>query len=114
MKRFLKKLKNNKGETLIEALAAILIIALASSALLYSVINAADVNRKAAAKDTEYRQEVNEVEGRTHKTGSGMMTIKDSEGKVLKNISVEFYGDGTDSSSGLTGYQKASEESDGN
>lgn len=57
-----KKLKNRHGETLIEVLAGVVIVALASTIFVSLVQSAANVNRKTEQADTRFYQAMSNLE----------------------------------------------------
>ncbi|MDD4201104.1 MAG: type II secretion system protein [Eubacteriales bacterium] len=61
-KRMMSKLKSRKGETLVEALIAVLIIALASFVLLGSVMSAYKINKTVKASDVQFKAMVQAAE----------------------------------------------------
>lgn len=87
MKNLKKKLQSNKGETLVEALASVLIIAIVAAALAYAVIVAVNISKTAEAADKKFKNSVSEVAEPEDKVGSGTITIGG------KNATVDFYGD---------------------
>lgn len=62
MNNILKRLKSNAGETLVESMCAILIFTFASIIMLSMVSAAADINTKAKEADTNYYDQLVDVE----------------------------------------------------
>lgn len=87
MKTAMKKLKNRKGETLIESMIAILVFTL-SSVMLYTMATAAsDINLTAKKADKDFQAQVVGVEqGKTVKDDSGATVVSKSSGKVSVSI----------------------------
>lgn len=66
-----RKLKSQKGETLVETIAAILVVSLASAAFAAMIMSASKLNSKAAEIDQTYYAALETVEkndGATHGT----------------------------------------------
>lgn len=62
MKQIVKRLRRSRGESLIESMAAILIVTLASVAFLTMVNTSARINNQTDAAEAEYTQEVEAAE----------------------------------------------------
>lgn len=62
MMQIVKRLRRSRGESLIESMAAILIVTLASVAFLTMVNSSARINAKTAAVEAEYTQEIEVAE----------------------------------------------------
>lgn len=95
--RFFKQRQNNKGETLIETLVAIIVLTV--SAMLLAEVSASSIkiNNQAEAVDTRYRNELANVEKRESPV-VGDIQIK--SGSNTYTYEVEYYGDLV----GLTSY----------
>ena len=61
-RKFGRVLFNKKGETLVEALVAIVVIALASVVLLSSVLTATEIDKEVRVSDEKYSREVADAE----------------------------------------------------
>lgn len=70
-----KLLKDKKGETLVETLAAILIFTMASIALYSMVTTAAGINREAKADDLSYQLQMDVAERAETPAASGTVTL---------------------------------------
>ena len=57
MKRIFEKLKNNRGETLIEVLASVLVISFTMTFLMVSIVTASKANKKAKELDAAFNTE---------------------------------------------------------
>lgn len=95
-----------RGETLVETLAAILVVSLTSVFLLTSVMAAQRVNRQAGEGDEKLRLEQNTVECRENGKQS---TVEISSAKGTSRYDVIRYGEGD----ALQGYVLQSEEGAG-
>lgn len=78
---FKGKLKNKKGESLLEALFAILIIAITSSLLLMYVQSSSKINSDAKETFTVFGEEMGAAESRINK-GETTVTINGAERTV--------------------------------
>lgn len=119
MKNIMKKLRSNRGESLVEVLCAILIFTL-SSVLMYSMVMAAnDINATAKKADDEHQaqMEIAEKAEGAGVPGTVAMTVKDTAGNSITTIvNVKIYGTGVTSSGvsdGLYSYFKAEEAGGG-
>ena len=61
----IKKLKQKRGETLIETLFSMMIVVLCIGLLSSAIMAAANINRQTRELDEKYNEELNAVEGRT-------------------------------------------------
>lgn len=93
MKTAMKKLKNRKGETLMETLVAILVFTL-SSVLLYSMASTAtDINRTARQDDKQFQEQVVAVEQAKGSKTTGTVSITIGSGSTNVNVDVYRSGD---------------------
>ena len=69
------KLKNKKGESLVETLAAILIFTMASIALYSMVTTAAGVNRRVKLEDQSYQEQMDVAERAEVPAASGTIVM---------------------------------------
>ena len=84
----MNKLRNNRGETLVESLVSILIAVLAFGILATSVVTAEKINAKTRNTDVMFRYDKAtkidgknvELKGTTGKTGSGKVSLYKSNG----------------------------------
>ena len=98
MKKLLKKLRSRCGETLVEAIASILIFTFSSIILLSMITAATDINQTAKKADEAMRQELNvaEEQKNTSKTDSITVSVKVGETVQTQTISsVKFYYQGS-------------------
>ncbi len=72
---FLNKSLDKKGETLVEALIAILIIAIASVVLLSAILNASEIDKQVRVSDEKYSREVVATEAYDNKLGSSTVSV---------------------------------------
>lgn len=98
----MKKLRNNRGETLVEVMAAILISAL-SVALLFSCVTASfDMDKDAKELDKKHYEALTAAETRSGTAVDGTVIIVNSANSVKEDLTVEIYG-GT----GMYSYKRA-------
>lgn len=86
LKSIRKKAGSRKGETLIESLCSILIIALISGFFLSMAGAAVNINKKAAALEEKYRIAYNDAAAGDHNV-NGTVTINGTDVNVLFNES---------------------------
>ena len=84
-----KKLRDNRGETLVEVLASILIAALSVALLFSSIMASANIDRSARASDETYYEALSQAEGRTGDSEPLEITVKN--GGVQTVLSVVRY-----------------------
>lgn len=96
----MKKLRNNRGETLVEVLASILIASL-SVALLFSCVAASsNMDRRAKELDADHYKYLSAAEERSGTSTPAEVTVTneaitdpfDSTKKLSAGVSVEIYG----------------------
>ena len=96
-----RKWKDNRGETLIEVLASILVGTLSVALLFSAVMASVKMDRTAQKADTEFRESLNGAEeqkavvtdifkGET--VTQATVTIKNKSSGMEKTLNVEFYG----------------------
>ena len=90
MSRIKSKLSKQLGDTLIETIAAILIVALSSVILLSAAAVSVNANKKVIAQDEKFNAQVRVAESMTEASSSGSLTIK-SEG-FSKNVDIVYFG----------------------
>lgn len=73
------KLRSSRGETLVETLAAILVLALSALLLANVTVSSARLNRSARKSDTAFRQELKTAET-VPDTADGKVTVSDTTG----------------------------------
>lgn len=96
MRTFLKKLHSKKGETYVEVLISVLIIALAALLLATTLTAANRINANARKADESFYASVNSMENPTGDPADGVVTYH-IEGEFLGNegeIDVDMYEDG--------------------
>lgn len=102
-RKFGRLLFNKKGETLVEALVAIVVIALASVVLLSSVLTATEIDKEVRVSDEKYSREVADAEAYDNvleKNGTLTVNTVDSLGVstgTATEYKIDYYGsdDGT-------------------
>ena len=96
MKKLLKKLRSKCGETLVEAIASILIFTFSSIILLSMITAAADINQSAKEADAAMRQEllIAEQQDASNPSGTGTLSVKVDGQSQATNINVKFYSEG--------------------
>ncbi len=92
----MKKTRLNKGETLVESLAAVLVFTLTSIALFTMLSTANKLNKTAKETDENYRDEIAAVEKADsgHKDGTVKVILKGENGKsdiTIDSVSVDVY-----------------------
>lgn len=90
MKSIKRKLRGQRGETLVEVLASILIATLSVALLLGGVAVSVNINRQADAADEAFYENLTAAESRTGTPKSGTIAIV--EGGVSISIPVWVYG----------------------
>ena len=74
----MNKLRNNRGETLVESLVSILIAVLAFGILATSVVTAEKINAKTRNTNVMFQYDGEEANGK--KTGSGPVSLYENNG----------------------------------
>ena len=95
MNKIFKKLRSRAGESLIESLAAILVMTLASIVMYSMVTAAADINTKAKNNDLAVQQQMDVAERADQASGSGtiyMYIEVDDETKRVAEVDVDIFG----------------------
>ena len=90
MKAIKRKLRGQRGETLVEVLASILVASLSVVLLLGGVAVSVNINRQADAADNAFYENLTTVESRTGTPKSGTITI--AGGAASISIPVRVYG----------------------
>ena len=62
MKAYMKKIQSTKGLTLVEVLVAVLLISIATTALVACVTSASKINSSAMAKDQAFQENLEQVQ----------------------------------------------------
>ncbi len=94
MKKMIMRLRNTKGESLIESMAAILIFTMASIIMLTMVTASANINAEAKKADAAYQEQllIAEKAERTATPGQVGITIIDTNGNETQvSVSVDVY-----------------------
>lgn len=95
----IKKLKQKRGETLMETLFSMLIAVLCIGLLSSAVTAAANINQKTRELDEKYNDELNKVEGMSSGVATTDKTVvitfehQDGEGNFTEEVIVTVYGD---------------------
>lgn len=97
----MKKLRNNRGETLLEGLIAVMIAALSMTMLLSCVTASSHTGTGAKEMDDKFYQTLSDVEGHSGTEVDESVTIKREGVADSPTVSVTVYGDG-----GLYSYSK--------
>lgn len=97
----MKKLRNNRGETLLEGLIAVMIAALSMTMLLSCVTASSHTGTGAKEMDDKFYQTLSDVEGHSGTGVDESVTIKREGVADPPTVSVTVYGDG-----GLYSYSK--------
>ncbi len=90
----LRKLKQKKGETLVESLAAILIFTMASIVLFSLVSTAGDINGKAKEMDRQIQEQMVSVEkgDPDDLNGRGTVTMTLNGHILVNEVPIDIYG----------------------
>lgn len=95
MNKIFKKLRSRTGESLIESLAAILVVTMASVVMYSMVTAAADINTKAKENDLAIQQQMAVAERAERASGSGTIYMyieyNDEQNKVAE-VDVDIFG----------------------
>lgn len=96
MKKWRKKLKSSRGETLVELLASILIASLSVILLTAGVAVSVNINKSADETDEKFYQELSLAEKQENGTHIGDMPValqfSGNEGKKINPVKVYMYG----------------------
>lgn len=95
MNTIFKKLRSRAGESLIESLAAILVVTMASIVMYSMVTAAADINTKAKKNDQAIQQQMDVAERADVASGSGkihMYIEYNDEQKKVAEVDVDIFG----------------------
>lgn len=84
VRKLLGKIKSRRGETLLEALVAILVIVFSGLTLYFSVITSARVNKAASVADDAFRTQTGAAEQQAGVSSTGKVTITAPDGKLLE------------------------------
>ena len=88
MNKIFKKLRSRAGESLIESLAAILVVTMASVVMYSMVTAAADINTKAKNNDLAIQQQMDVAERADHASGSGTIYMYIEVGDDTERVAV--------------------------
>lgn len=100
MRNLIKKIKSNSGETFIELIIAILIVAFGCMLIGTLYTSSLNMNITAKNKDDAYYSDLNDMTASDKSYGEGKITITDDEGDFI-TVDVDVYG-----SDDLTSYRK--------
>ena len=107
MKKWLRRLRGRRGESLVESMCAILIFTLSSVALLTMISAASNINSKAEAADAETRDQMAVVEQQnTEKITGKKVILRLPDGTEVASVDVDVYRSGSDENA-LYSYAKA-------
>lgn len=101
----MKKLRSSKGETLIEALVSVLIVALSSVILATMVAVSSDITEKAKANTDELYIKISDVTRKTDAPTEGKITITGTGAQasiIPEEFVVNYYGEENE----LTAYER--------
>ncbi len=109
MNRVQAKLKSQKGETLVELVAAILVATLSVAMLMGGVAVSVRIDKKGKEMDARFYQTLTEVESRKHQVSKAAISVKEN-GIEQAQIPVHVYGSekssgDKDGSRGLYAYE---------
>ena len=85
-----RKLKDTRGETLVEMLASILIAALAVALLFTCCMASVQMGGQARAADERYYENLSAAEGRTGLENTGKVNVEGNGGNVA--VEIQLYG----------------------
>ena len=96
MKAIANKLRSQRGESLVEVLAAVLICTLSVLLLAYASMAAGNINQAASEQDETYYKALNAAEARDTVAGSTTLTVSASgtgaAGAGVVTVPVSLYG----------------------
>lgn len=92
MNKWVRKIKSKRGETFVEVLIAILIVAFGCMVIAVMYTTAMHLNLKAAERDDEFYATLTETEQMLEgePTGSGQVVLQDEKGNL--EVTVETFG----------------------
>jgi Tfp pilus assembly protein PilV len=89
-----RKISSKAGETLIETLVAVLVVALSSIILVTMTVTASHLNAAARTADQAFYAELSAAESGTGSTATGTITVSWTTGS--QSFSVDFVGSGSE------------------
>ena len=95
MNKIFKKLRSRAGESLVESLAAILVVTMASIVMYSMVTAAADINTKAKNNDLAIQQQMDVAERADVASGSGTIYMYIEVGddtELVAEVDVDIFG----------------------
>lgn len=94
MGKLFRKIKSKSGETFVEILIAILVVAFGCLLIATMYTSAMNLNLKASKDDDDFYKAMSETEQMFdgEKTGSGNVVMEDQDGKI-QEIEIDVYGD---------------------
>lgn len=98
----MKKLRDSRGETLVEVLASILIASLSVALLFGCVMASTNMDRDAQKLDKEHYEALTAAEAQSGTGTSGTVKIQNPNNSMEGSLSIEIYGD-----TGLYSYKRA-------
>lgn len=88
----MRKLKNDRGETLVEVLASVLIAALSVTLLFSCIMASARMNENAKAQDSVYYADFTNADAQSGTPTEGIVTVEGSGTEMTPGIDI--YGSG--------------------
>lgn len=98
----MKKLRDSRGETLVEVLASILIASLSVALLFGCVMASTNMDRDAKKLDKEHYKALTAAEMQSGTGTPGTVKIQNPNNSMEGSLSIEIYGD-----TGLCSYKRA-------
>ena len=97
----MKKLHSKRGETMVETLAAVLIVGLAAAMLATMVASAVRITSRTKEADAVFYRELSAAEEKTKMVGETNVTISVTGGSASEAKDITLYG----TQDGLTAYE---------
>lgn len=98
----MKKIRDDRGETLVEVLASILIASLSVALLFGCVMASSNMDRDAKKLDGEHYAALTAAEVQSGEGTSGQVKVKNPNNGAEKDLDIKIYG-----ASGLYSYKRA-------
>lgn len=95
MRKMVRKLRSQRGETLVEVLASVLVASLSVALLMGSVAASANLGKLADNMDEEFYQTLSAAESRSDAVASGTVQVQKGHvtgGETVASIPVQIYG----------------------
>lgn len=98
----MRKLRENRGETLVETFAAIVVATLSVALLFGGIVASGEIEKNAKRVDEDHYEAFNAAEGQGEPpTGTATVTITNDTGVTSPSITIDLYG-----GSGVYSYKK--------